>query len=744
MELKRAFDTLGLEPGASTEDIEAAYRRLCDDFDARIGRVTSLALRDRYAAARGELESARTAALEAASPSVDSAPAEDPAARAWAVLGLEVGASSLEVASAYVSLCEELDRELESAPTEALRRRCLEARAEIEGAYQTCAAAPLGGDGGAGVARYETQVSEEAFEPSAPAQPAPAPRTIQIIADPNPEPPARRKRRRRPWRRAFAAVAMVIFVAGGAVGAAWWSDPEWVMSFKRYLPLPPAPELVEAQTGAEYLRRRVAEERRDIEQRAERTAARLEALQADAATATPTGDGLGEASIGPGFGIEFEQAAARAELARHLHELTERHIFSSSALAEAFGHMELASELSAASETDRAVAAYAEARAHLEATLESLDEAESALGARFEAIDARGAWLALAASAGFEAGDTALEGGQRLVAADELLEAGNFAGAIPELRRASQHFRTALDEARRVLASRREAFEAQQQSLAGETQTGTREASDTPRDDGPETASNATGDGSRRSRADADPLPAVSASDRAEVKLVTIPAGSFLYGCNGIVDLQCPDSEAPGRRADVAAFGIDRTEVRVSEFRTCVEAGVCQPPARGGSCNWGAIGRDEHPVNCVDWDQAATYCAWVGKRLPAEEEWEKAARGTDGRTYPWGDESASCDVAIMASGGDPGCGSSSTAPVGSREGGRSPYGLFDMAGNVLEWTVSLHESGNGSRVLRGGSWLNGPRSMRSSHREAASPSLRHEAIGFRCVQGALVADTGTP
>ena len=74
--------------------------------------------------------------------------------------------------------------------------------------------------------------------------------------------------------------------------------------------------------------------------------------------------------------------------------------------------------------------------------------------------------------------------------------------------------------------------------------------------------------------------------------------------------------------------------------------------------------------------------------------------------------------------------------------GRSPYGLFDMAGNVLEWTVSLHESGSGARVLRGGSWQSGPGFIRSSHREGASPTLRHESVGFRCAQGAVVAENG--
>jgi formylglycine-generating enzyme required for sulfatase activity len=81
--------------------------------------------------------------------------------------------------------------------------------------------------------------------------------------------------------------------------------------------------------------------------------------------------------------------------------------------------------------------------------------------------------------------------------------------------------------------------------------------------------------------------------------------------------------------------------------------------------------------------------------------------------------------------------------VASRDSGRSPYGLFDMAGNVLEWTGTLHESGAGARVLRGGSWQNDASAMRSSHRDGALPNLRHESVGFRCAQGAVVAETRT-
>src|SRR5262249_33048753 len=132
------------------------------------------------------------------------------------------------------------------------------------------------------------------------------------------------------------------------------------------------------------------------------------------------------------------------------------------------------------------------------------------------------------------------------------------------------------------------------------------------------------------------------------------PKGTFFMGCNERVDTECDDDEKPGRRVNVGAFQIDKTEVTVEQYGKCVKAGACnskgltmpywgrdEEPARehpegAKECNWGKTGRERHPINCVDWEQARTYCAWAGKRLPMEAEWEKAARGTDGRKYSWG------------------------------------------------------------------------------------------------------------
>jgi len=225
----------------------------------------------------------------------------------------------------------------------------------------------------------------------------------------------------------------------------------------------------------------------------------------------------------------------------------------------------------------------------------------------------------------------------------------------------------------------------------------------------------------------APPVPAVRSG------MVHVPAGEFYYGCNESVDTECDDDEKPGKRITLAAFHIDKTEVTVSAYEACKRAGACTVPKSGGSCNWGKSDRERHPINCVDWNQAKAYCAWAGNRLPTEQEWEKAARGTDGRKYPWGNERASCARAVMDDGGGNGCGRGNTTwPVGSKPSGVSPYGALDMVGNVWEWTSSRGDSGG--RVLRGGSWYAPPRRVRASYRRWYAPSRRLVRGGFRCAR----------
>lgn len=183
----------------------------------------------------------------------------------------------------------------------------------------------------------------------------------------------------------------------------------------------------------------------------------------------------------------------------------------------------------------------------------------------------------------------------------------------------------------------------------------------------------------------------------------------------------------------VSGFCLDATEVTADAYAACVRGGQCT--AEGLSCDaaatYGVAGKGNHPVNCVDWGQAATYCNAQGKRLPTEEEWEWAARGgRNGWKYPWGngepDFQACWSGVSMRSG---------TCAVGSLSQGDAPGGIHDLAGNVWEWTSSTNANDSAARVARGGGWYYGDASsLRAANRSGYAPSYRFDTLGFRCAR----------
>jgi MYXO-CTERM domain-containing protein len=180
-----------------------------------------------------------------------------------------------------------------------------------------------------------------------------------------------------------------------------------------------------------------------------------------------------------------------------------------------------------------------------------------------------------------------------------------------------------------------------------------------------------------------------------------------------------------------------KSEITVAQYRACIEEGKCTEPKSKSDhnyCNWGYSGRDNYPVNCVDWFQAVDFCTWAGGRLPTEDEWYAEASNKGSRKYPWGDQKATCNYAVMREVGGFGCGRNSTWPVCSKAKGNSVSGLCDMSGNVWEWTSS---SKGHSRVIRGGGWRMDDEKagcLLASFRDSADPTWGHR-YGFRCGRG---------
>jgi len=247
-------------------------------------------------------------------------------------------------------------------------------------------------------------------------------------------------------------------------------------------------------------------------------------------------------------------------------------------------------------------------------------------------------------------------------------------------------------------------------------------------------------DGDRIGAASADrpdPVPLVAG-------MVFVPAGEFIMGSN-VDDLRhmADVDEWPQRHVWVDDYYIDVHEVTNAQYKVFIDSMKVEAPHRWVNNNYG-VGEDGYPVVSVTWDEADAYARFVGKRLPTEAEWEKAARGSDARRFPWGDDFDS----DKANNGD------RLMLVMSMPGGVSPYGCYDMAGNAAEWVAGWYEAyprgpndvlpddvpdraevfRKERRVYRGGSWNSFGKFLRCANRESTSPDKEWVYVGFRCVK----------
>ena len=268
-------------------------------------------------------------------------------------------------------------------------------------------------------------------------------------------------------------------------------------------------------------------------------------------------------------------------------------------------------------------------------------------------------------------------------------------------------------------------------------------------------------------------------SPKDGMEMVYVQEGEFFMGAK-VAETRVTDWERPYHLVRLDSYWIDKTEASNAMFAAFVEESgyVTDAEKAGWGYVWTEDGRKEmegaywmnprgpgssidgiedHPVMLVSWNDAAAYCEWAGRRLPTEAEWEKAARGIDGRFYPWGnewdsslanadDEEVFDETTVKCS--PAGCdGFDITAPVDTYVNGASPYGVLSMAGNLLEWNADYYMDfyykeapsdnprgpAEGDRhVLRGGSWFNDEWSLRTTRRYGQEPDYRSDKLGFRC------------
>lgn len=224
-------------------------------------------------------------------------------------------------------------------------------------------------------------------------------------------------------------------------------------------------------------------------------------------------------------------------------------------------------------------------------------------------------------------------------------------------------------------------------------------------------------------------------------EMIEIPAGEFLMG----TDVRLPD-EGPQHIVNLPVYFIDKYEVTNLQYKKFNDATNGRSPRHWRNRTF-PEGKADHPVVYVTWDNANDYCQWAGKRLPTDQEWEKAARGTDGRLFPWGDEFNTSRANTPLRWQEIGK-FGNTTPVGSFEGGKSPYGLYDVSGNVWEWTESWYKAYPGNKTksesygeryktLKGGSWFDCSFykcgiSAPVFNRAFFAKKVKNDSFGFRC------------